>query len=206
MNKDNVSNIYVERVIIRKKKHIQKHRNLVENMLIIVAILIVFINSSETYGLCSNDNECPYYCGNNGKCQKPITQGEKCSGYDHRSRECDIASWCDSDKNFTCQFLKNFDENCEYDYSCIDNYCDSETKTCQFRLFINDQCQTNRSCHSNYCQTETKTCQSAEESSSSSSFRILITILIAYYLVSRKKTPGIDVGTQTQDVQHTLEN
>jgi hypothetical protein len=175
-------------------------------MLIIITIFILLINSSQTYGSCSNDNECPYYCGNNGKCQKPISRGHKCSGYTHHSQECDIASWCDPGINSTCQLLKSIEEKCEYDYSCIDHYCDFETKTCQYRQFINDQCQRNQSCHSSYCDTETKTCQQTEELPSSSSFRILIFIAAAYYIFSKKKTSQIDVSTQTDDVQQAPED
>jgi len=158
-------------------------------------IIIFLINLSQTYASCLNDNECSYYCGNNGQCQKPIPRGEKCSGYSHHIRECDLASWCDSDNNFTCQLLKNIENKCEYDYSCIDNYCDSEIKTCQYRQFIDD-----------HCQTETKTCQSTQKSSSSLSFATLILLLIVYCVVSKKKEPQIDVATQTDDAQHTHEN
>ncbi len=181
------------------KEDISKHRNPVQNMLIIIPIFILLINSSGTYGLCSNDNECPYYCGTDGRCQKPILRGQTCSGYFHHIQECDIASWCDPDKNLTCQLLQNVGEKCQYDYSCVDHYCDSATKTCQYRQFIGDQCQTNRSCHSNYCETETTTCQTIEESSSPSVFRILLIMFIACCIVFGKKTPQNDVATQTDD-------
>jgi hypothetical protein len=173
-------------------------------MLIIVAMFMSLIDLSQTHSLCLNDNECPYYCGINRKCQTPIPRGHKCSGYEHHARECDISSWCDPDKDSTCQLLKSIEEKCNYDYSCIDNYCDPKTKTCQYRRFINDYCQTNRSCHSNYCEAETETCQSTEELSFLSRFGTVLFLLITSYIIF-KKIPKIDVATQTNDAQHAPE-
>ncbi|CAM4940752.1 unnamed protein product [Rotaria socialis] len=175
-------------------------------MLFIVVSLILLINPSQTQDTCSNDNQCPYYCDGDGKCQKPVPRGHHCSGYTRHTRECDIAAWCDPDQNLTCRLLKNIEEKCKYDYSCIDNYCDLETNTCQYRKFIDEQCHTNRSCHSYYCETDKKTCQSMEEQSLLPKFISLVLICFILHIFDKNKTVKIDVTTQTNDVQHAPED